>query len=124
MAQRILIVDDEFSSTEALALILVEEGYEVATASNGRQALAKLDAFAADLIITDYMMPVLNGAELVRAVRVMPSYAHTPILVMSGAPQSMLPADIGDMNFLRKPFNIDRLLHCVSELLSGDAPGS
>jgi DNA-binding response OmpR family regulator len=121
VVHNILIVDDEFSSTEALSLILGDEGYRVQVASNGRQALDKLDDPAPDLIITDYMMPVMNGAELTRAVRALPAHERTAILMMSGAPESMLRQGGALYDaFLLKPFDIDTLLEQVRRLLTRD----
>lgn len=115
----ILIVDDEISSTEVLALILREEGFRVTVASNGRQALDRLDEAAPDLIITDYMMPVMNGVEMSKAVRGRERYARLPILMMSGVSEAALRSH-GDSydRFLRKPFDMDALLDAVQALLS------
>lgn len=115
----ILIVDDEISSTEVLAFILREEGFQVTVASNGRQALDRLDTAAPDLIITDYMMPVMNGVEMAKAVRRQQRYARLPILMMSGVGEAALRSH-GDTydRFLRKPFDLEALLEAVQALLS------
>ncbi|MCW7537344.1 response regulator [Aquabacterium sp. A7-Y] len=114
----ILVVDDEFSNLEALALTLSEEGYQVAVASNGRRALEILDEAKPDLIITDHMMPVMNGAQLIEAVRAIDRHAATLILMMSGVPEAMLHGLAeGYDDFLRKPFEIDQLLERVKVLL-------
>lgn len=120
--RRVLIVDDEFSNLEALELILTEEGYAVSVASDGRQALEKIEASAPDLILTDHMMPVMNGAQLIKALRSDPRHAGIPILLMSGAPESMLrPLVTAYDGFLRKPFDIDTLLEQVESLLESPA---
>lgn len=117
-SKSILVVDDEFSSTEVLAFVLGEEGFRLTVASNGRQALDRLDEAAPDLIITDYMMPVMNGAELARLVRAKPRYAEVPILMMSGVPEAALAGHRGSYaRFLRKPFDMDELLEAVRALL-------
>ena len=116
--RRVLIVDDEFSNLEALELILTEEGYDVTVANNGRQALEKLEAAAYELILTDHMMPVMSGVQLIEAVRSNPHYAETPILLMSGVPESVLrPLTSAFDGFLRKPFDIDTLLQHIKVLL-------
>jgi CheY-like chemotaxis protein len=121
--RRILVVDDEFSSTEVLALILREEGFGVTVASNGRQALERLDDAAPDLVISDYMMPVMNGAEMARALRGHPGHARVPILMLSSVPESALKVhrDCYD-RYLRKPFDLDALLEAVRSLLGALPP--
>lgn len=117
---RILIVDDEFSNLEALELLLTEEGYDVAVACNGKQALEKLEQRSCDLVLTDHMMPGLSGAQLIEALRADPRHAGLHIVLMSGAPESMLrPLTSRYDGFLRKPFDIDALLGLLGRLLKG-----
>lgn len=120
-APRILVVDDEVSSAEVVALILKEEGYEVSFAVDSRQAQALLDNQDFDLLITDFMMPGLNGADLARSARATARHAGLPVMMMSGAPLSALheQTDTFDM-FLRKPFVIEQLLRTVQALLTRD----
>ena len=63
----VLIVDDEYLIAEILGFALEDEGYAIEKASNGQKALEVLKRVQVQLVITDYMMPVLNGQELVRA---------------------------------------------------------
>ncbi|WP_310734634.1 response regulator [Azohydromonas caseinilytica] len=115
-------MDDELSNAEVLALILREEGYEVAVAGDGRQALERVEDAAPDLLLTDYMMPGMNGVELARALRQLPRHGQLPVLLMSGASASMLKAHAGDYDaFLRKPFDIETLLRAVRSLLDASA---
>lgn len=86
----VLVVDDEVSSAEVIALILEEEGYAVSFAVDARQALPLLEQQNFDLLLTDYMMPGLNGAELARAARATPNHAGVSVVMMSGAPSSAL----------------------------------
>ncbi len=121
-ARRVLVVDDEFSSAEVLALVLREEGYEVTVASNGRQALDALERAAPDAIVTDYMMPVMNGAEMLRRVRADPRYARIPVVLMSGVPEERLAGFDGRYDrFLHKPFDIAQLMQALQALLREDA---
>jgi len=111
---RVLLVDDEVSSAEVLGLILAEEGYLVTTAADGKQALARLDEARPDILVTDFMMPVMNGAELVKAVRAVPGYENVPVLLISGAPEAALrPYKVSYQAFLRKPFALDEFLFAV-----------
>ena len=117
---RVLLVEDELGSGEVLALILAEHGYEVTLAADGKQALERLEAAAPDLLVTDFMMPVMNGADLIRAVREMPRYRELRVLVISGAPPSALRAYGLDFNaFLRMPFGLDEFLGAVRALHGG-----
>jgi DNA-binding response OmpR family regulator len=119
VAHRILVVDDEYSNTEALAVLLAEEGYEVAVASNGREALLKLGEALPQLILTDHMMPVMNGMQLIRAVRGSHDHREVAILLMSGAPEPALGDEPAPYDgFLRKPFDLDELLERVKALLA------
>ena len=116
----ILVVDDEYTSADVLALVLRDEGFRVTVAANGRQALERLAEAAPDLILTDLMMPVMNGAEMARAIRAMPRYAKVPILMTSAVPESALGAHAAVYDrFLRKPFDLDALLGAVRALLDG-----
>ena len=120
---RVLLVDDEVSSAQVLGLLLVEDGYHVTVASNGHQALAKVGESAPDLLITDFMMPGMNGAELLAALRAMPAYRDLPVLVISAAPEAALRRyQLGYDVFLRKPFSLDRFLGAVRGLV-GPQPG-
>ena len=116
-APRILLVEDELSSAEVLALLLADVGYEVTVAPDGRQALLRLEEAAPDLLITGFMMPGMNGALLVKALRDMPRYAALPVLMISGAPESALRAyAVPYQAFLRKPSSLDRFLKVVGDL--------
>lgn len=118
-AARVLLVDDELSSAEVLGLILAGEGYHVTVAADARQALARLDEAAPDVLVVDFMMPGMNGAELVRAVRALERHQATPILLISGAPEAALRAyDAKYQAFLRKPFGLDAFLGTLRRLLA------
>lgn len=121
---RILLVEDELSSAEVLALLLADDGYEVTVAPDARQALLRLEEAAPDLLITDFMMPGMNGAMLVKALRDMPRYAALPVLMISGAPESALRAyAVPYQAFLRKPFSLDEFLRIVGTLRAGRGGG-
>jgi CheY-like chemotaxis protein len=115
---RVLLVDDEISSTEVLALILADAGLQVTTAADARLALERLDEARPDVVITDFMMPGMNGGELVRRIHALPAYREVPVLLISGAPQSALrPYAVDYRSFLRKPFSLEQFLGAVRALL-------
>lgn len=114
----ILVVDDEFSIAEVMSLILEEEGYRVFSASNGRQALERIADVRPQLVILDFMMPVMNGAELGRAIRALPAGRSIRIVMNSSLPEAAVrPHFDGYDAFLRKPYNIDQALKLIRELL-------
>ncbi|MFL6693542.1 MAG: response regulator [Ramlibacter sp.] len=122
---RVLLVDDEFSSAEVLGLILAEDGYHVTIASNGKQALERLPEAAPHVLVTDFMMPGMHGADLVKAVRAMPDWRDLPVLMISAAPHGALRTyDVKYDAFLRKPFGMDRFLETVRALVAAGRAGS
>ena len=114
----ILIVDDEFGLAEMLREMLRESGFEVTLAINGRLALEILTGGRVDLVLTDLMMPVMDGAELASAMRRDRQHRDTPIIMMTSLPTAFpQPADLYDA-VLRKPFTPDLLLETVTRLLT------
>lgn len=114
--RRVLLVEDEPGLREALGLTLEIEGFAVTLASNGREALASLSSCRVDLVVTDYMMPRMNGSELIRELRMDPTYADVPILLMSAALPHHVSASIANA-FLQKPVGMAQLLQTVTNLL-------
>jgi CheY-like chemotaxis protein len=103
--KRVLVADDEFGILLVLEMVLDDAGYHVLTAGNGRQALEIATAERPDLIILDWMMPVMDGPTTAAAIRKDPVLAHIPIVIMSGAPEgAMRDRFDGYAAFLRKPF--------------------
>jgi CheY-like chemotaxis protein len=122
-ARKVLLIDDEVSGTEVLALFLATEGMTVTVVANGQQALQRLDEAAPDLLIADFMMPGMNGAELVHMVRARPEYEKLPVIFISGAPESAIKAyGVAYDKFLRKPFRLDEFLKIVTDVLDRDQP--
>ncbi|HZQ63251.1 MAG TPA: response regulator [Casimicrobiaceae bacterium] len=111
----ILVVDDEDALLRVLALVLEEEGYRVVTACNGRLALEAFATHGADLVITDYMMPEMDGKELVAALHEM--RPRLPVIVMSSLDAAIAGAACaGHAQFVRKPFDIPDFLRSVAQL--------
>jgi CheY-like chemotaxis protein len=113
----ILVVDDEVDITETYALYLSLHGFEVATANNALQALEKIGQHVPDLIISDCMMPFMDGVEFSRRVKADPATAQVPIILMSGAPELHDLASASYEAFLRKPVLFQRLLREIARLL-------
>ncbi|KAB8331395.1 response regulator [Scytonema tolypothrichoides VB-61278] len=110
--RRILVVDDCQLNVALLEAALEAEGYDVDTAKNGSIALAKIEASPPDLVLSDVIMPEMDGYELTRCIRQNKKLPFIPILLITGSEQmsSMQELDIGFDDFIRKPINLDRLL--------------
>jgi len=116
--QTVLVVDDEFGVAEVLQSILEDEGYRVATAINGKQALARLSELTPDLIMLDYMMPIMDGTQTLAAIRNNAAFAKIPIIMMSSLEEAAVRETCTDYNsFLRKPFRAMAVLKTVAQLL-------
>lgn len=94
-------------------MILENEGYEVVEAHHGAAALERVQKSRPDLIVTDLMMPVMGGRELIERLRSDPETATIPIVVLSA--NADLVADTADAA-LSKPFDVDLLLETVQNL--------
>jgi len=115
----VLIVEDEFAITDLLEMALTDEGYRVLTAANGRQGLARLaEGPRPDLVISDYMMPVLDGVGMLRAMRDTEAHRDIPCIVMSSMPEANVRERIdGYAAFVRKPFQIVAVMQLVATVL-------
>jgi signal transduction histidine kinase len=115
---RILVVEDDRQILAIISLLLEDEGYEIVTASDGRQALSRLrEGLSPDLIILDLMLPTLDGWEFRTIQRADPRLARIPVLAVS-ADSSAKAAAIDATCFLRKPFGANDLLSRVHTIFS------
>jgi len=117
----VLVVDDDPDKCNLLRVALSMEGYDVRTASNGREALLAVESYPPDLIITDVMMPEVNGYELARQIRDNPRTRFIPIILQSAAriqPEDVrLGAEVGALGFITDPTDLDLLLSRARTLL-------
>jgi CheY-like chemotaxis protein len=116
----ILIVDDEFSIVETLVEILNFAGYGTATAANGRAGLEAARASRPALILLDYMMPVMDGLQMLARLRADPDLKEVPVVMMTAAPLGIPDAGRRWNALLIKPFDSDRLMRTVQRLLSAE----
>jgi CheY-like chemotaxis protein len=112
-----LVVEDELDLREAIADLLELEGYRVATAANGREALDQLAAKTPGIVLLDLMMPVVDGWQVLDAMRRDERLRGVPVVVISAHPHP--PADVP---VLPKPFHGDDLLATMRESLGDGAP--
>ena len=128
LSPRILLVDDDSGIRKLVRRVLVRAGYEVAESTDGVNGLRQMRAGRFDLLITDLVMPDMDGLELIRETRA--SHPDVPILAMSGggkvpAPVYLRLAQVlGAGKVLPKPFEIPALLQAVSFLLEKWKPQS
>ncbi|HZS01061.1 MAG TPA: response regulator [Chloroflexota bacterium] len=108
----ILVVEDEEPVQQLVADLLDGEGYHVVVADDGAQALALAHADRPDLVLTDLMMPVMDGVELCRRLRADERTRQVPIVIMTAAGRNQSEAARADA-YLPKPFDIDVLLDLV-----------
>ena len=117
----VLIVEDEVGIVRLLDDVLTDEGHRVLIAANGQQALELAAGERPDLIVTDFMMPVMDGAALLKSLAVDPALATIPVIVMSSMPEAAVAERCtGYALFLRKPFRIFDVIDIVAELLGRD----
>jgi CheY-like chemotaxis protein len=109
----ILVVDDEPDVRFMIRLILEQAGHQVAESANGSMALQRIHEKLPDLIVTDIMMPVMNGAELIARLRADPVTFGIPILAVTGDPDRAGEADAT----LAKPFVPKELVAFAASLL-------
>jgi CheY-like chemotaxis protein len=109
----VLVVDDDEAIRGLVQLILIEAGHRVSTARSGEQALGLIDEEVFDLILTDYRMPGMSGAELVGRVREHPHGGDVPILLVTGTLDDGPLEGLDIEGRLPKPFDVGRLLALV-----------
>ena len=114
----ILVVEDEFGLAEGLLAVLSEEGYRPVLARDGKQGLDRFREDLPDLLLVDFMMPVMNGAEMIREIRKDPAHKDLPIILMSAAHEAILRRYYDGYNaYLKKPFETADLLALIRSLL-------
>ena len=119
--KHLLVVEDNAMSRDMLCRRLQRRGYRVTTAEDGAQALERVRAELPDLVLMDLSLPVIDGWEVTRQLKLDPRTAHIPILAltahaMAGDEQGALAA--GCDGYDTKPIDLARLLGAVERLLS------
>lgn len=118
-AQKILVVDDSMSQRVVLTAILQEKGYEVVTANDGDEAVAKAKSELPDIIVMDVVMPGLNGFQATRAITTDEATWHIPVILLTS--KDMESDRIWGMRqgataFLSKPVDPQALIDLVIAL--------
>lgn len=116
----VLVVDDEFGVADLIDAVLTDEGHRVLTAANGRQGLELLAKESLDLVFLDYMMPVMDGAAVLRRIIDDPSWQSIPVVLMSSMPKSTVAERCsGYVTFMRKPFRIGEVIALAIQFMPG-----
>lgn len=124
MAKKILAVDDERHIVRLVQINLEKEGYEVVTASNGREALEKVSSEKPDLIVMDVMMPEMDGFEALKRLKDNSATAQIPVIMLTAKAQD---ADVfrgwqsGVDLYLTKPFNPMELITFVKRIFESQS---
>jgi CheY-like chemotaxis protein len=115
----VLIVDDDPDIRDAVGECLRYEGYDVHSAADGRDALDRLEyGLRPAVILLDLMMPVLNGFDVLEALKSRPEWKSIPVVIVS-ANRGYQAEDLsGAVSILRKPVNVDRLLAAVERAVA------
>ncbi len=114
---RVLVVEDEESYTDALTYLLQREGYEIATASNGPDALTEFERNGADLVLLDLMLPGLSGTEVCRKIR---QRSTVPVIMLTARDSEIdkvVGLEIGADDYVTKPFSSRELLARIKAVL-------
>ena len=122
----LLVVEDVPNILELLEVALKFKGYPVITARNGQEALERIDQQTPALVITDILMPKMDGYALVQRLRANPNLSHIPVIFLSAT--YVAPDDrefamrLGAVRFLEKPVDTEEFLSTVDEVLRMDPP--
>jgi two-component system chemotaxis response regulator CheY len=120
MAKTIMIVDESASLRQVVSISLRGAGYNVIEGCDGQDALAKLSGEKVHLIISDLNMPRMDGISLVKAVKELPAYKFTPIVMLTTESQEAKKREgqvAGAKAWMLKPFNPQQLLAVVQKLV-------
>ena len=121
MPRRLLIVEDETPIRALLREIFTLEGYAVDTADDGREGWERLRAGGYDLVLSNVMLPYLDGHELARRARADPALRAIPVMLMSADHPTAI-VDDGVAAFVAKPFDLDEVVAIVERVLDTAYP--
>ncbi|MEJ5357626.1 MAG: response regulator [Desulfobacterales bacterium] len=111
----VLVIEDDGNIRELIEAALTRFGHRVETAGDGREGICKFDAGAFDLVITDFLLPDVDGAAVIAHIRRSLAGRRLPAIGISGTPWLM--QDAGFDLVLAKPFPLGRLLESVNRLV-------
>ncbi|KJR43724.1 response regulator receiver protein [Candidatus Magnetoovum chiemensis] len=118
--KKILAVDDEKNILELEKVLFIKSGYQVITASNGNEAIAAALRETPDLIVLDVEMPQKDGFATLLEMRGLDNLKDIPVIILSGLKDEIhhkLSASLGSVSHLDKPFDPNKLLSKVKEII-------
>ena len=118
--QTILAVDDSASMRSLVNFVLDEAGFDVVMAEDGQEALEVAQSKEFDLVLTDINMPRMDGIELIKELRQLPTYKFIPLLVLtteSGTEKKMEGKAAGATGWIVKPFQPNQLVSVIERVL-------
>jgi CheY-like chemotaxis protein len=114
----VLVVDDEFGIVDVLETILTDAGYRVLTACNGKQGLERLAAETPNVVLLDFMMPILGGAAMLAVMAAEPTYRQIPVIIMSSLGEDVVATKCtGYAAYMHKPFRAAAVLSTIAHVL-------
>ncbi|KAB8143990.1 response regulator [Chloroflexia bacterium SDU3-3] len=118
--QTVLIIDDDLALQTVLEIALRDAGYEVVLANNGEEGIEKLHTLKPNLVMSDIMMPQLDGVETFQRMKETLQDEGIPVFIMTALSRKPWFADLeaDGAVIIQKPFEIDQVLHLVRDLLS------
>ena len=119
-SKKIMIVEDNRDGREGMAILLRMEGFEVVGVPDGREALRVAESARPDLIITDIVMPGLDGIDLIKLLRRIPEFSCMPIVVLTahGKSKAEDAIKVGATHTMIKPVDVKEFLRVINGLLS------
>ena len=127
MQTKILVVEDDTDVLDLLRLSFKREGFAIATATNGVDAVKKAGSLLPDVILLDVMLPQLDGFAVCKLLRKDPATASIPVVMMTGLPGQRTEStgmESGATEFVPKPINLKYLIARVRQLLHHQGPKS
>ena len=114
----VLVVEDEFGIADLIEAVLEDEGHHIVMAANGKLGLEMLAQERPHLVFLDYMMPVMDGASMLRSIAADPSFRDIPVVMMSSLPEATVAQRCeGYTAFMRKPFKITDVVSLTERLI-------
>jgi CheY-like chemotaxis protein len=114
----VLVVDDNIGIRQLLELLFIDKGYEVETAANGKEAIAKVTSRCPDIILLDYKMPRMDGFQTWQEIQKI--NLSIPVIMMTGYGNNEMPETIKQsiQHYVTKPFSIEDIYQLVNKILT------
>lgn len=124
MPYKLLLADDSITIQKLIELMLISEGFEVKSVSDGEQALEILKDYSPDIILADIEMPLINGLQLCEKIKKSPGLRHIPFMLLVGAFEPFdehYAKSIGIEDFIIKPFESSELINKIKKIIKPES---